>query len=356
MHYTVQSGDTLWLIAQRFRSDLRAIAQANSIEEPYHVHPGQVLHIPRRHRLIGFIPDYAAAEGIADALASPESFNEVIYTFLRVQSDGTVLAGAVDRALQVLRARRTRVLAGVTNLTEAEYSSEAASAALMADDSRSHLAACIVDAVTTCCLDGVCLDFQGIDPDHWDALRDLVCEVRSRFSRLSPHYTTALVFPYDWLETGLDLARMSEWVDLMIMEGYEKGAGAVEGPPTTMSWLEENVRAAIDKMGTSKLTVALGIYGLDWTEGEDPAYLTAEAAERISRETSASIERSQDDGTPGFSYYDASGKMHRVWYEDVMSVAMKVDLLDRLGIRKIALWRLGTNPCNLLSSALNIGV
>ncbi len=196
MHYTVQSGDTLWLIAQRFRSDLRAIAQANSIEEPYHVHPGQVLHIPRRHRLIGFIPDYAAAEGgIADALASPESFNEVIYTFLRVQSDGTVLAGgAVDRALQVLRARRTRVLAGVTNLTEAEYSSEAASAALMADDSRSHLAACIVDAVTTCCLDGgVCLDFQGIDPDHWDALRDLVCEVRSRFRGSAPlHYCSGI--------------------------------------------------------------------------------------------------------------------------------------------------------------------
>lgn len=356
MHYTVQSGDTLWLIAQRFRSDYRAIAQANSIEEPYHVHPGQMLHIPRRHRLIGFIPDYAAAEGIADALASPEPFNEVIYTFLRVQSDGTVQAGAVDRALQVLRARRTRVLAGVTNLLESAYSAEAASAALMADDSRSHLAAAIVEAVTTCCLDGACLDFQKIGPDHWDALNNLACELRSRFSRLSPYYTIALVFPCDWLDTGLDLAQMSEYVDLMIMEGYEKGAGAIEGPPTTILWLEENAKAAVNRIGTSKLTVALGVYGLDWTEGANPAYLTAEAAERISRETNALIERSQDDGTPGFSYYDASGRVHRVWYEDFMSVAMKIDLLDRMGIRKIALWRLGTIPRNLLSSALRMGM
>jgi spore germination protein len=356
MHYTVQSGDTLWLIAQRFRSDYRAIAQANSIEEPYHVHPGQMLHIPRRHRLIGFIPDYAAAEGIADALASPEPFNEVIYTFLRVQSDGTVQAGAVDRALQVLRARRTRVLAGVTNLLESAYSAEAASAALMAEDSRSHLAAAIVEAVTTCCLDGACLDFQRIGPGHWDALNNLACELRSRFSRLSPYYTIALVFPCDWLDTGLDLTQMSEYVDLMIMEAYEKGAGAIEGPPTTILWLEENAKAAVNRIGTSKLTVALGVYGLDWTEGANPAYLTAEAAERISRETNALIERSQDDGTPGFSYYDASGRVHRVWYEDFMSVAMKIDLLDRMGIRKIALWRLGTIPRNLLSSALRMGM
>ena len=68
MHYTVQEGDTLWLVAQRYRSDYRMIALANSLEEPYDVHPGQVLHIPRKYRLIGFIADYASNEGIADAL------------------------------------------------------------------------------------------------------------------------------------------------------------------------------------------------------------------------------------------------------------------------------------------------
>ena len=356
MHYTVQSGDTLWLIAQRFRHDYRAIAQANSIEEPYDVRPGQVLHIPRKHRLIGFVPDYAVAEGIADALASPEPFNEIIYTFIRIQPDGTMRAAALDRALQILRARHTRVLAGVTNQSDATYSREAVTATLLADDSRSHLAASIVEAVTTCCLDGVCIDFQQIDADHWAMLPKLACEMRSRFTRLSPYYTIAIVFPHDWRDHGLDLACMAQYADLMIMEGYEKGADSVEGPPTPVSWLEENVKAAIDKIGTGKLTVALGIYGLDWTDDEGAAYLRVEAAERISRETGALIERDQHDGTLGFVYHDASGRLHRVWYEDLMSLAVKLDTLSRLGINKIAIWRLGAIPYDSLSLVAQAGM
>ena len=149
MHYTVQEGDTLWLVAQRYRSDYRMIALANSLEEPYDIHPGQVLHIPRKYRLIGFIADYASTEGIADALRAPEPFSEVVYSFLHVQPDGGLHPGAQDPAVQLIRARKTRVLAGVTNLTEARYLRESADAVLAAEDARSALADKIVEAASS---------------------------------------------------------------------------------------------------------------------------------------------------------------------------------------------------------------
>ena len=77
-------------------------------------------------------------------------FNEVIYTFLRVQPMEQFWQGR-SRALQVLRARRTRAGRSYKPVGSGVFL-EAASAALMADDSRSHLAACIVGR--NCCLDG----------------------------------------------------------------------------------------------------------------------------------------------------------------------------------------------------------
>ena len=47
--YTVESGDTLWAIAERFYGDgskYQVIADASSIPNPDLIHPGQVLTIP----------------------------------------------------------------------------------------------------------------------------------------------------------------------------------------------------------------------------------------------------------------------------------------------------------------------
>ncbi|MGB9225160.1 LysM peptidoglycan-binding domain-containing protein [Mycobacterium sp.] len=47
--YTVEAGDTLWAIAERFYGDggkYQAIADASSIENPDLIYPGQVLTIP----------------------------------------------------------------------------------------------------------------------------------------------------------------------------------------------------------------------------------------------------------------------------------------------------------------------
>lgn len=44
--HTVEPGDTLFLIAQRFGTSVEAIAQANGISDPNVIEVGQVLQIP----------------------------------------------------------------------------------------------------------------------------------------------------------------------------------------------------------------------------------------------------------------------------------------------------------------------
>ena len=46
--YVVQEGDTLGKIAQRFGTTVDALVEANNIEDPDLIFPGQRLRIPRR--------------------------------------------------------------------------------------------------------------------------------------------------------------------------------------------------------------------------------------------------------------------------------------------------------------------
>jgi len=351
MHYTVQEGDTLWLVAQRYRSDYRMIALANSLEEPYDIHPGQVLHIPRKYRLIGFIADYASTEGIADALRAPEPFSEVVYSFLHVQPDGDLHPGAQDPAVQLIRARKTRVLAGVTNLTEARYLRESADAVLAAEDARFALADKIVEAASSSSLDGVHLDFQNISNTHWDLLAMLACSIRAKLASLSPNYTLSVTVPHDWAEGAFNLKHMAECVDLMMLEGLEKGAQDPEGPPTDLAWLHKNIESALEHVGRSKLAATIGVYGLDWAAPGEVAYVTSDAAARIASETGARVVRDADSAAAWFEYGDSRGEQHRVWYEDLVTFSAKIRALDSLGIRKIALWRLGAVPEAVLEAA-----
>lgn len=44
--YTVQSGDTMWAIAQKYGTDYKTIADYNGVENPSMIYPGQKLKIP----------------------------------------------------------------------------------------------------------------------------------------------------------------------------------------------------------------------------------------------------------------------------------------------------------------------
>ena len=44
--YTVQRGDTLWAIAQRYKTSVEALVRANAIQNPNLIFAGQTLQIP----------------------------------------------------------------------------------------------------------------------------------------------------------------------------------------------------------------------------------------------------------------------------------------------------------------------
>lgn len=49
--YTVQKGDTLWEISERHNTTLQVLMEANGLEDPSTLYPGQELWIPRTYEI-----------------------------------------------------------------------------------------------------------------------------------------------------------------------------------------------------------------------------------------------------------------------------------------------------------------
>ena len=91
----------------------------------------------------------------------------------------------------------------------------------------------------------------------------------------------------------------------------------------------------------------LGAYGLDWDES-GAGFLTVEAAAAIAANTGARIERDPAHGGP-FFHTQTPLASSTAWYEDSASILLKLATLDSMGVRKVALWRLGAVPRDILA-------
>ena len=56
--HTVQLGEALWMLAQRYGTTVEAIIQANQLADPFLVFPGQVLRIPAKSRPVTEVNAY----------------------------------------------------------------------------------------------------------------------------------------------------------------------------------------------------------------------------------------------------------------------------------------------------------
>jgi len=136
---------------------------------------------------------------------------------------------------------------------------------------------------------------------------------------------------------------------MVVVEGFQRGSSGPAGPPTDLAWLEQQASYAVEDVGRAKLCVALGAYGLDWSDPDRADFLTIEGAEAIAANAGSELQRDPAHGGPFFHYTDTLGRPHSVWYEDSSSILLKLSLLESLGVRRIALWRLGTMSKEILS-------
>ncbi len=194
---------------------------------------------------------------------------------------------------------------------------------------------------------GVVIDIENTSPDD---RRNYSAFIRRMYEALHPkgYKVFTVVGPKEqdipkamWTR-AFDYKEIGKYSDFVILMTYNQHwKGGPPGPCAAIDWFEACVKYACDCMPAEKVIAGIPFYGYDWPETGAATSLThKKASALIDRIRPEKIEWSEEWATPFFTYVE-NGSKHEVWFEDVRSVAAKLEVCRKLGVGGVAAWRLG---------------
>lgn len=198
-------------------------------------------------------------------------------------------------------------------------------------------------------LDGVDIDIEDVFEEDRDRLTQLyrvigrVLHARGYFfstavpSKTGPTDPSVFAKPFDYpnLHQPTD-----QFVIMLYNEHGWPGSGP--GPVVSIGRMETVLRYAMTVMPKEKIVAAVSVFGFDFNlETGRAAYASFDRAMALADQYNKEIIFDEETQTPMFAYTDAQGVNHEVWFENRASIKAKAELAGRLGIRGLALWRLG---------------
>lgn len=156
--------------------------------------------------------------------------------------------------------------------------------------------------------------------------------------------------PFNPFSDPFDYAAIGAAVDQFNVMLYNEYGwpGSPPGPAVSAPWMERVLSYTVTKMPKEKVVAAVSVFGFDYdlTSNEN-TYVTYDMAMALANKYNANIVFDQKFQTPMFKYQDDSGHRHEVWFENDQSILSKIRQSDRIGIKGVALWRLGMEDPNI---------
>lgn len=213
-----------------------------------------------------------------------------------------------------------------------------ATAALMRDPARrAALVAALSRQLDRTGDGGIMFDFENLPRASLPDLVRLVAETRAAFA--PRHRVVAVTMPVD--DPAWNARALAAVADRVVLMAYDQHwQGGEPGPIAADAWFSERLAAALRGLPPGKAVVALGSYGYDWHDGRADA-LTVEEAWLRAHDSGAVPVFDRASGNAGFAFSE-DGRRHDVWLMDAATSWNQMRALSALGIRDVALWRLGS--------------
>lgn len=218
-----------------------------------------------------------------------------------------------------------------------------------------HIAALLAQ-VQTHTFDGIDIDYEGLGKDRSTSFTNFVQVLSEKFHAQNKKVSVTVEariandVPMDWHGLG----QQADQVRIMAYDYHARETGA-PGAISPLGWVQEITQYATSQIDSRKVVLGLGDYGYDWTEPqagtsswqgvgvsrEQALALAKTYNQTISRQTGIDT-RGYDIGSiPQFSYTDATGKQHQVWYEDADSLQAKTIIVQQYHPASVILWTAG---------------
>ncbi|HYH03771.1 MAG TPA: glycosyl hydrolase family 18 protein [Bacillota bacterium] len=190
---------------------------------------------------------------------------------------------------------------------------------------------------------GICVDFEYINPGLKKAFTSFVTELKAT---LVNQKLLVAVFPYvNWEEPtkeAYDYRRLGEVCDGLIVMTYDQHRPSDSaGPIAARDWVKQNLYYFTTQIDNRKLWLGIAGYGYRWQTGKQqatalPAWYCRDLAVR-----KGVINTFQADTGNDYLQYQEKGKTYTIWWEGTRGMREKLALATRHHLAGVALWRLG---------------
>lgn len=347
--YQIKTGDQIWELAQRFRTDISSILAANPGINPNQLFVGQIIHIPSPVKLeiatLGFIvpSGESAVLSILDSLAGQLTYLAVVaYSFT---TEGYAYNLIEDSAI-VTRSKQLNItpLLMIRNFTGVDFSAELAGHVLVNPVYRRNLVQSIVNLTRQRGFGGVSIDFEFIPPPQRNDfnlfLRDLKSALGQLILHVNVHAKTEDI-PTNRIIGAYDYAAIGSIADIVAVMTIDYGyPGGPPDPIAPIWWMEQVVQYSITQINPRKLQIALPLYGYDKVVGTNVTRaMSVVSAQNQAISTGSPIQFDQHSMSPLYRHWSA-GVEQVVWFEDIRSFIEKYRLIDVYQLSGTTFWQI----------------
>lgn len=277
-YYWVQPGDTLYLIGRKFGVSARTLARVNQISLTRPLPVGLRLYIPPSAKYRAEVNAYIEPRGetVSPALQEAARNAAPYLTYLapfsfQINRDGTLKAPPLDNFQAIANQENVTLMMVITNLENNQFSAELGHIILTNQQVQDNLLNQIIQTANR-------LGFRDIhfDIEHlFEYDRESYNQFLRRAARLIHQQgwliSSALAPKTSAQQTGEwytahDYAAHGKIVDFVVIMTYEWGYSG--GPPMAVSPIgpvRQVLEYALTEMPGSKIMMGQNLYGYDWT-------------------------------------------------------------------------------------------
>lgn len=349
--YTIQSGDTFYKIAQRFRISLVNLLAANPGVDPNNLRIGQVIRIPApapgpglTRTVSGWIPYWVQTQAFQSLQSQAELFSSISPFWYQLSESGDLLnfTGAEDSSiLSFAGTHGIKVIPLISN----EFNSQLASTVLNDPVIRQRHIQIILNKVSQMNYAGIEIDYENLFVSDREIFVVFLQELKRALAGLNKLLVVAIHAKTDpmggWSGAEAhDYVGIGQNADLVRIMGYDyHWLGGTPGSIAPAAWVDSVLAYAVSVIPRNKIELGVPAYGYDWPQGQRAEGITYSEAVATANRYNVPIITDAQLG-PHFTYND-NGLVHEVWFVDALLFRTLLDLVNKYDIRGICIWYLG---------------
>lgn len=201
---------------------------------------------------------------------------------------------------------------------------------------------------------GYNFDLENINDEDKQALTEFMQEVTEQLHKediiVSMDITIESNTP-NW-STCYDRKALGKTVDYLILMAYDEHGrlSKTAGSVASIGWVESGLQSLLKQVPNEKIILGIPLYMRLWEEDSQgnvkAKTLNMPDANALSKAKAKTPIWLDAEGQFYFDYQE-DGKLYRVWQEDINSLQLKVNLVEKYQLAGVAAWRKGFETADI---------